>query len=85
MHFATGHIKFLWLATINYFIMKTYEQKKVDLKEAISFYEQGFISNHSFVRLVAEIDWNPLERAAVEAALEKTITIDYQALKMLLL
>ena len=64
---------------------KTYEQKMADLKEVVSLYEQGFISNHLFIRQVAEIDWNPLEKAAVEAALEKTITIDYQALKMFLL
>lgn len=62
---------------------KTYEQKMADLKEVVSLYEMGFLSQAECIFQIMSIDWNPLEQQAISSTLQRAVTIDTTILKQI--
>lgn len=59
-----------------------YEQKRDMLEQVVENYKLGFITLMEMIGQIQSMDWNPLERQAVNTILEKSIKIDTVALNL---
>jgi len=58
---------------------KDFEERKEEMTQIVGNYKMGFISAYEMICQIDSINWNPLERKAIQRAFEDSLHLSVDA------